>query len=83
MDQLIFASLSHTHYWYEVGMRKVPADYRFFNCSVNIIQVLDRVHCYYFTEVRLKIIDVEDFKKLHQALEVDIHIITAITTDHG
>ena len=25
MDQLIFASLSHTHYWYEVGMRKVPA----------------------------------------------------------
>ena len=20
MDQLIFASLSHTHYWYEVGM---------------------------------------------------------------
>ena len=32
MDQLIFASLSHTHYWYEVGMLKVPAvrcaDYR-------------------------------------------------------
>ena len=26
MDQLIFASLSHTHYWYEVGMLKVPAD---------------------------------------------------------
>ena len=25
MDQLIFASLSHTHYWYEVGMLKVPA----------------------------------------------------------
>ena len=25
MDQLIFASLSHTHYWYEVGMWKVPA----------------------------------------------------------
>ena len=26
MDQLIFASLSHTHYcWYEVGMSKVPA----------------------------------------------------------
>ena len=24
MDQLIFASLSHTHYWYEVGMLKVP-----------------------------------------------------------
>ena len=25
MDQLILASLSHTHYWYEVGMLKVPA----------------------------------------------------------
>ena len=25
MDRLIFASLSHTHYWYEVGMLKVPA----------------------------------------------------------
>ena len=26
MDQLICASLSHTRYWYEVGMLKVPAD---------------------------------------------------------
>ena len=25
MDQLIFASLSHTYYWYEVGMLKVMA----------------------------------------------------------
>ena len=25
MDQLICASLSHTHYWYEVGMWEVPA----------------------------------------------------------
>ena len=25
MDQLICASLSHTHYWYEVGTLKVPA----------------------------------------------------------
>ena len=24
MDQFIFASLSHTHYWYEVGILKVP-----------------------------------------------------------
>ena len=24
MDQLICASLPHTHYWYEVGMLKVP-----------------------------------------------------------
>ena len=29
MDQFIFASLSHTHYWYEVGMLKVPAEYIF------------------------------------------------------
>ena len=25
MDQLIYASLSHTHYWYEVDMLKVSA----------------------------------------------------------
>ena len=25
MDRIICASLSHTHYWYEVGMLKVPA----------------------------------------------------------
>ena len=25
MDQLIYASLSHTHYWYEVGILKVSA----------------------------------------------------------
>ena len=24
MDQLICASLSHTHYWYEMGMLKIP-----------------------------------------------------------
>ena len=32
MDQLIFASLSHTHYWYEVGMLKVPAGTNTVNC---------------------------------------------------
>ena len=26
MDQSIFASLSHTHYWYEVGINKQPTD---------------------------------------------------------
>ena len=25
MNQIICASLSHTHYWYDVGMLKVPA----------------------------------------------------------
>ena len=33
MDQLIFASLSHTHYWYEVGMLKVPAVRTFWESS--------------------------------------------------
>ena len=27
MGQLIYASLSHTHYWYELGMSKVPTMY--------------------------------------------------------
>ena len=31
MDQLIYAFLSHTHYWYEVGMLKVPAE-----CSITV-----------------------------------------------
>ena len=39
MDQLIYAS--HTHYWYEVGMLKVPAlaytDYGLF-ALLNIVQ---------------------------------------------
>ena len=30
MDQLICSSLSHTHYWYEVGMLKVPANGRMY-----------------------------------------------------
>ena len=38
MDHLIYyASLSHTHYWYEVGMLKVPAyhnDYYRIFCSI-------------------------------------------------
>ena len=34
MDQLIFASLSHTHYWYEVGMLKVPAAIKAYDCSL-------------------------------------------------
>ena len=34
MDQLMFASLSHTHYWYEVGMLKVPAVYKYWTYSI-------------------------------------------------
>ena len=36
MDQLICASLSHTHYWYEVGMLKVPAVYCCLNGKVSL-----------------------------------------------
>ena len=39
MDQLIFASLSHTHYWYEVGMLKVPTVYRII-FNVNILMII-------------------------------------------
>ena len=37
MDQLIFASLSHTHFWYEVGMLKVPA------VDVDIFKIIQKV----------------------------------------
>ena len=40
MDQLIFASLSHTHYWYEVGMLKVPA-VGWFDHTVVVVPVLE------------------------------------------
>ena len=39
MDQLIFASLSHTHYWYEVGMLKVPAVYCFKRSNTLLVTV--------------------------------------------
>ena len=40
-DRLIFASLSHTHYWYEVGMLKVPAVYYIINLFNNYV-----LHCF-------------------------------------
>ena len=42
MDQLIYASLSHTHYWYEVGMLKVPA-VRTFVWSAHSAEYMDTV----------------------------------------
>ena len=39
MDQLIFASLSHTHYWYEVGMLKVGGEARK-RCPIPILLLL-------------------------------------------
>ena len=44
MDQLIFASLSHTHYWYEVGMLKVPAVVPYFQSAVPCFHLRHR-HC--------------------------------------
>ena len=39
MDRLIFASLSHTHYyWYEVGMLKVPAAYIVVNLFYDVLK---------------------------------------------
>ena len=35
MDQLMCSSLSHTHYWYRVGMLKVPA-----RCSVLVVKIM-------------------------------------------
>ena len=46
MDQLIFAFLSHTHYWYEVGMLKVPA--QFYSYSVRILLVFRTCSPSYF-----------------------------------
>ena len=40
MDQLIFASLSHTHYWYEVGILKVPAVYMHIPVMCDYISML-------------------------------------------
>ena len=37
MDQLIFASLSHTHYWYEVGMLRYRVSYRGRTCTSALI----------------------------------------------
>ena len=43
MDQLIFASLSHIHYWYEVGMLKVPAKVQLFkpDSSENVLDSIE------------------------------------------
>ena len=40
MDQLTFASLSHTHYWYEVDMLKVPGYSQY------------QLYCYHLPSVR-------------------------------
>ena len=48
MDQLICASLSHTHYWHEVGMLKVPADV----ATVFRLKV-DEEQCKHFTWIYL------------------------------
>ena len=57
MDQLIFASLSHTHYWHEVGMLKVPAVMAI-NVSVQyndglLPDIILLAQCYYHRGTRL------------------------------
>ena len=47
MDQLICASLSQTHYWYEVDMLKVPANigYKDRHSSWNLIGFPNGTDC--------------------------------------
>ena len=48
MDQLICASLSLTHYWYEVGMLKIPAVYCTVLCIVlccTLLYMPSALHC--------------------------------------
>ena len=50
MDQLMCASLFHTHYWHEVGMLKVPADvpiFFFFFFFFFISLIADESHHYH------------------------------------
>ena len=50
MDPLIFASLSHTYYWYEVGMLKVPAVIlaKIFNTTKSFCPYSQCSHLLYF-----------------------------------
>ena len=41
MDQLICASLSHTHYWYKVGMLKVLAVWR--TSIIGVVEVRTKI----------------------------------------
>ena len=52
MNQLIFASLSHTHYWYEVGMLKVPCQ-----CS----KIIGYSSCFPYEHILLIICDLDVF----------------------
>ena len=47
IDQLICASLSHTHYWYEVSILKEPAKYVGYCFSYSVYRLPTRVN--YFT----------------------------------
>ena len=78
MDQLIFASLFHTHYWYEVGMMlKVPAD------KVCVVSTFSRVWiqyvCRYYRHLSICM------PTLYQqwAWERDAHINWSMVTCQG
>ena len=60
MDQLIFASLSHTHYWYEVGMLKVPVKYRI---GVSTVPLFSHT-CYYCIGMRWTQYDVGGYRTI-------------------
>ena len=52
MDQLICASLSHTHYWHEVGMLKVPAEKGVQHNGRFLPDIILLIQCYYHRETR-------------------------------
>ena len=62
MDQLIFASLSHTHYWYEVGMLKVYGGiHERLSCNSMLLKsiTLERGDISYYRIIRLITIQVK------------------------
>ena len=52
MDQLIFASLSHTHYWYEMDMSKVPCSPDRFLSRQTIYRIDNQCLCYWIFGVK-------------------------------
>ena len=63
MDQLICASLSHTHYWYEVGMLKVPAKY------IGISTRLPRVVLYWYYLISVVVVVVKEVRCIMKGVQ--------------
>ena len=55
MDQLIFASLSHTHYWHEVGMLKIPGE-QVRDTGIHLKVLIDQVRGRWTENARIPVI---------------------------